>query len=145
MRQFGDFAFTWLSLAYTQTYYLPLIQISDITGYLGITFWICSVNLLLLMVWRQRKNIRMVLIPTSIIVTGLCLLLIYGSIKIDAQEFSEGINVAYVQPDFETRHEWDKKSVDINVDILLDYNMSMIGDEPDLIIWPETSVPYLDS
>ncbi len=40
VRLFSDLRFNWLTLAYTQTYYLPLIQIVEITGYLFISLLI---------------------------------------------------------------------------------------------------------
>ena len=142
-RQFGDLALNWLNIAYTQTYYLPLIQIADITGYLGITFWICCVNMLLYQAWLKRDNFRKTGILVSIIVVGFGLLILYGSVKLNSERFSYGLNIAYVQPNFETRRTWNKQIVDRNIDTLLALNVELSDYKPDIIIWPETSVPYM--
>ena len=40
LRSFGPLSFPWINLGLTQTFSLPLIQIADVTGTMGISFWI---------------------------------------------------------------------------------------------------------
>ena len=51
---FGDLAFTWPSLATTQTYYPDLIQFIGFTGMYGIPLWVAGINTLVFLVWRRR-------------------------------------------------------------------------------------------
>ena len=143
VRQFGDLAFTWLSLAHTQTYYLALIQIADLTGYLGITFWICCVNLLIYRIWMKRGKIKENLKPVILLVCGFGLLIAYGYGRLQSLEYTEGIRAAYVQPNFATRVTWDPPAVRKNIDSLLSYGTWLAQMKPDLVVWPETSVPSM--
>ena len=43
----GPMGFPWVSLATTQTDYLPLIQLAEWTGIFGISFWLVALNSLL--------------------------------------------------------------------------------------------------
>ena len=129
-RQFGDLALNWLNIAHTQTYYLPLIQIADISGYLGITFWICCVNMLLYLAWLNRGSLRKTGILVSIIVVGFGMLIIYGSVKLQSARSSDGLNIAYVQPNFETRRTWNKQIVNQNIDTLLALNAELSDYKP---------------
>jgi apolipoprotein N-acyltransferase len=139
LRQFGDIALPYLNIAYTQTYYLSLIQVADITGYLGITFWICCVNILFFYLWQYRGKIKQVLI---LIIAGFGILWIYGTIKLQPKTYSERLSIACIQPNFKTRYNWTKELAYKNIDTLLNYTNSIIENPPEVIIWPETSVPY---
>ena len=44
LRSFGPLSFPWINLALTQTFSLSLIQIADVTGSMGISFWIVVLN-----------------------------------------------------------------------------------------------------
>ena len=43
----GIMGFPWMSLATTQTNYLPVIQIVEFTGIFGVSFWIASLNIII--------------------------------------------------------------------------------------------------
>jgi apolipoprotein N-acyltransferase len=140
LRQFGDLGFTWLSLAYTQTYYLPLIQVADITGYLGITFWICVVNVVLFQMWQNRSKIYRIKL-FGLATLAFLLLCVYGMYKINSIMPKKSIRVSYIQPNFATHHTWSKRQVVQNAKILLAATDSLSESAPDIIIWPETSIP----
>ena len=46
LRSFGPLGFPWINLALTQSEYIFLTQISEITGPYGVSFWIISINTL---------------------------------------------------------------------------------------------------
>ncbi|MBP2658816.1 MAG: Nitrilase/cyanide hydratase and apolipoprotein N-acyltransferase [Firmicutes bacterium] len=66
------------SMAYTQIFNLPIIQIASITGILGITFLLMLAPASVTLAWHYRKNAKLCLkaiaIPTSILI----LILIFG-------------------------------------------------------------------
>ena len=45
IRSLGALGFPWINFGLTQTEYLPLVQIADITGSYGISFWIILINI----------------------------------------------------------------------------------------------------
>jgi apolipoprotein N-acyltransferase len=45
LRSFGPLGFPWINLALTQSSYLPLLQIAEVTGTYGIAFWVVLLNI----------------------------------------------------------------------------------------------------
>ena len=70
IRQFGEIAFNWLNIAFTQTYFLYLIQFLDITGQSGIVLWICLINTIFYLMFINKANI------SALLKLGITLLLI---------------------------------------------------------------------
>ncbi len=64
---------TILSLAYTQTDFLPLLQIVSITGIWAVTFLVCLVPAALAVAWHRRS--AQPLVPAALL---LCVVLAYG-------------------------------------------------------------------
>jgi len=142
IRQFGDLAFTWLNIAHTQTYYLYLIQFAEFTGMSGVVFWICLVNIsffLLLTRYRQKKaRIGWILVAFSLFILPLG----YGFSKMTERPSAMGISAAYVQPDIIPDTKWEKDFLKQNMKILMTMTDSILVTDPDLVIWPETAIPY---
>jgi len=142
-RQFGDLAFTWLNIAYTQTYYTTLIQIVDITGYLGITFWICLVNILIYATWNNRNNFKLSLSFGLILIMGFLTLFVYGKIQTNRIVHNIGIKIAYIQPNIDPVQKWQKDYKSQNLEQLISMTERVLYKNPDLVIWPETAIPYM--
>jgi apolipoprotein N-acyltransferase len=78
IRQLGDLAFNWLNVAFTQTYFLYLIQFLDITGQSGVVFWICLINIFLYLILTNRLNISFMIKLGCTILLLFLLPLLYG-------------------------------------------------------------------
>ena len=143
LRQFGDLAFNWLNIAYTHTYYLTLIQICEITGYLGITLWIVVVNGLLYVLLHTNRNISRKFISGGIILTGFLILSLYGTQKLNQAGQSEQVKVSLIQPNIPLDLKWDPEFRYRNLDELLIRTEIALETGPDLVIWPETALPYM--
>jgi len=142
IRQFGDLAFSWLNVALTQTYYLYLIQFLDLTGQSGLVLWICLINVTIYLIIILRRNLF-----TSIRISILLLFifivpLLYGAYRLSEQPARNGISIAYVQPNIDLAQKWDKKSQHENLQSLITLTDSILVSDPDLVVWPETAVPY---
>ncbi len=98
IRSLGVLGFPWTSLAYTQTYYLSLIQFASITSLYGISFWIVSLNVLIWALFLYASNKRAVLLLYSLLLILLLFPWVYGRIVIPGENQStEKIRVAVVQ------------------------------------------------
>jgi apolipoprotein N-acyltransferase len=142
IRQLGDLAFNWLNIAFTQTYFLYLIQFLDITGQSGVVFWICLINTILYLLLINRSNISTVI---KLVITVLLLFfipLLYGFYKMIEKPTADGISIAYVQPNIDLDKKWDSKTKHKNLQILVSMTDSILITHPDLVIWPETAIPY---
>jgi len=62
LQTLGQINFPWLIVAYTQTYNIDKIQISDITGMFGVSFWICiisvSINYVISLYRNGKYNLK---------------------------------------------------------------------------------------
>lgn len=146
--------FNWALLAYSQYLVLPIIQISDITGAYGVSFLIVLVNVgiyqtvsLVLENKGQRTEKRF---ARSIFV--LCAFLpvlfslAYGYFKLFHPIEGQSVKVAVIQGNIPQVQKWDPR---FRESILAKYRRltkEAAFNKPDIIIWPETSVPgFLES
>ncbi|TFH02374.1 MAG: apolipoprotein N-acyltransferase, partial [Calditrichales bacterium] len=141
-RQLGDLAFNWLNIAYTQSYYLYLLQYVEYTGYLGVVFWICLVNITLYYVIKTRYRVSAMVRGTLIIMILFLLPLAVGILKLNETPSAQGISVAYVQPNIDPVVKWERDFLHENLSMLLRLTDSVMVTQPDLVVWPETAVPY---
>jgi apolipoprotein N-acyltransferase len=142
IRQLGDLAFNWLNIAFTQTYYLYLIQFLDITGQSGVVFWICVINVVIFLVITKRSNLHQVYKLGMIGFLLFILPLLYGFYRMSEKPVTDGVSVSYIQPNVDLHVKWDKTLLRENLQVLLGMTDSLIVTKPQLVIWPETAIPY---
>ena len=146
--------FPWYYLAHTQHKIIPLIQIADVSGSLGISLLIAMVN-----AWGVDLLTRPLLRPTprgarlaraqvsrGLLVLGLLAATLgYGAARLGAARFRPGPRVALLQSNLIQRY---KNSAEPR-DILAAYERLVLlalqqepAERPDLIVWPETAYPW---
>jgi apolipoprotein N-acyltransferase len=155
--------FPWYYLAHTQHDFLPVIQISDVTGALGVTFLVAAVNAALFeslywLTWFRRfigpeeaPDRRSILgrigqmAFAGMLVAGA---LSYGAFRLGQESFSQGPLVAVVQCNIEqgirnatdlAGEEERKRAAETMSDQYKKLQILAARQKPDLIIWPETS------
>lgn len=144
--------FPWYYLAHSVYAVLPMIQIADFAGALGISLVIALVN-----AWWVEVVTLPLLRPTpsgprltraqawrgSIVLGVLLATLAYGAYRIGSADFRKGPVVALLQSNLE---QHVKMAGDPHANVAL--YQSLIDEarsrnpSPDLIVWPETSYPY---
>jgi apolipoprotein N-acyltransferase len=145
--------FPWYYLAHSQHNALPVIQIADLTGALGLSFLIAMVNAWLVEAWKfaQRFRASADVRPTRSQWTGAAVVALllagtlgYGWYRIATAAFHDGPKVALLQSNLIQRHKMSSDPKDI-----LKIYASLIAQAcanrnrtPELIVWPETSYPY---
>ncbi|MFQ5583440.1 MAG: apolipoprotein N-acyltransferase [Calditrichia bacterium] len=141
LRHFSDLRFNWLNIAYTQTYYLPFIQISDITGYLGVTFLLAIFSVLIYLIYFRRER---AILYTSLLSGILFLVLIYGFYRIHYYENRElpTFRMGIVQPDVNPFKKWEPAFQDSAFRMLKLSTIELSRQNAGLIIWPETATPF---
>lgn len=133
--------FPWALLVYSQYNFLPLIQICSYTGPYFISFLLISMNCAIFYLLKGERN-RFGLILISVIFLTFSLLILYGKSRLN-ENLSPGrrLVVQLVQPSIPQDIKWDE----IQKIRAFYTHASMVKDEKryvDLIIWPETSLPY---
>ncbi len=142
LRIFTDIRFNWLTLAYTQTYYRPFIQIADRTGFLGISFVVVLIGILLYLAYRHRQAWRWAYLALAAVI--VILLLWYGQQRIDKLEQRSYplIRAGLVQPDVDPYEKWSPSFQSAAFEMLMDASRNMLAQQPQLIVWPETATPF---
>jgi apolipoprotein N-acyltransferase len=143
LQTFGETAFPWMFLGYTQTYYLPLIQYAEYTSVLGVSFWLAMLNVMLFVLWKKDLNSKL---RRSIFAGFLALFLIpliHGTLVLQgAKAADRSVRVALVQGNVDPFEKWDEDFYDRNFDIYDQDSRQAMKEEPDLLIWPETALPF---
>ena len=139
LQVFGDTAFPWVYLGYTQSYYLPFIQYAELTGVYGISFWVACLNVLLFYIWNNRDNKQKILYATIVIAVLFVIPSIYGYLKLSQKPNGDPLKIALIQGNIDPFEKWDPKLVDINFDSYIEMTMTALAEQPQLVIWPETA------
>jgi len=147
VRSLTEISFPWLNLAYTQTYYLKLIQYASFTGNYGVSFWIVCLNVIIYLAIKNRKKISWAI---SIFAILIILPYIYGwhEFRVLRSVISEkdDVGIALLQGSIDPKVKWDQKFLDYNIQTFIQMSKKSAKKNVDLIVWPETAAPcYLAS
>jgi len=137
--------FPWASLGYTQYRTLPLIQIADITGVYGVSFLIVLVNLFLFQLWRWvrgKDGATYPFLATAAAVSLVLLTLFYGFLSLNREDAGKEITVALTQGNIPQDVKWDPSFQEETVAIYERLSRKTAGNVPQLIVWPESSLPF---
>ena len=133
--------FPWALIGFSQYKNLPVIQISDITGALGVSFLLVFFNTGFYLIWRGKMKLRIYFICAAI----LALSLGYGFYKLNRDPAcspdKSKVNVAVIQGNIPQHLKWDVGARDFILDRYKELTREAAKDNPALIIWPEASVP----
>jgi apolipoprotein N-acyltransferase len=139
--------FPWCLLGHSQYGQLSLIQISDLVGVYGVSFLLVASNGVISLLF----DIRSLASPfrkaeTAAVVALLSLAFSYGVIRLkDSGEAPSGqreMKVAIVQGDIDQSVKWDPRYQGETVRIYEALSREAAPFHPDLILWPETAVPF---
>jgi apolipoprotein N-acyltransferase len=143
LRSLGVLGFPWSSLAYTQSYYLSLIQYVSFTSVYGVSFWVVTINVFALLMLKNISNYKKVFIYFIILIVLLLLPWIYGSLILPGEEKlpEENIRVGLIQGNIDPYIKWSDEFLEENWRIYKELTLEAVQLKPQLIIWPETAVP----
>ncbi|MBD3425715.1 MAG: apolipoprotein N-acyltransferase [Candidatus Omnitrophica bacterium] len=132
--------FPWALLGYTQYRNLNLIQIADITGTYGVSFIIVAFNTAVYAVSiRSKRRISYMMIALIFMLASTS----YGIYRLNNLHRWGSPRISVVQGNIPQSYKWDPSYAD---EIMAGYTAltrQAAGDDTSLIIWPETSYPYL--
>lgn len=147
--------FPWGLLGYSQYQQTRLIQIADTTGVFGISFILVLSSAVV--AWgisaaRQSRE-RERPLPLAGLAAWACVLLgtvaltvIHGTralTSIDqALQSTPTASVGVVQGNINQAHKWEASWQTMTVDRYCRLSLSLAGQHPDLVVWPETAMPF---
>lgn len=150
LRSYAFTGFPWSSLGYSQYKFLSFIQAADVIGVYGISFLIVAFNGAVadLLLRKQRKTERPLysLVPT---VSGFLILTIvlittfsYGLYRLYQERDGSVIKAAIVQGNIEQDKKWEPFYQREVIGTYKELSTAASAFKPDIIVWPETSVPF---
>lgn len=149
-----ELSFPWLSVGYTQVYNTGWVQFADLTGVFGVSLLIVAVNVL---IYKIIINVRLGLTkikhnrrPLGAIIVLILVPIIYSNIQNNRFKHeklikkNETIDVLLVQPDTDPWEKWSKGPYD-QIRMMQELSENYLDSGiTDLVIWPETSIQYLN-
>jgi len=140
-RSLTEFAFPWTDLAYSQGYYLTLIQIVSVVGCYGLSLALVVVNI---MVWRlfNRANRLEARVTAVIVILGLLGgLYLYGWVVFPPYPETGPVRVSLLQGNVDLATKWRPETRLRSFELYDSLSQEAMAAEPQLIVWPETSAP----
>ena len=147
--------FPWELLGYAQASFLPMIQIADVTGVYGISFWTLAVNAGLFLMgcaatrrtWQGTAVTRR---QAAVAVGGVAALTAavigYGNWKIslvDARAAAAPVvRAAVVQGNVDQAVKWVPAFQRATVHRYIALSKEAAHQAPELVVWPETATPF---
>jgi len=150
IRSYAFTGFPWSSIGYSQYKFLPIIQISDITGVYGISFLVVAFNCAIVDALLIKSRIRqMPLFPLSYTILGFFTLLIiiasslgYGFWRLGQERPGHMVRASVVQGNIEQDKKWEPAFQKYVMDTYTSLSLEAVKGSPDLIVWPETAIPF---
>jgi apolipoprotein N-acyltransferase len=137
LRSFGALGFPWANLALSQSKYIYLLQILEITGTYGISFIVISINVIIYNAIDKKRIFKEGFIPVIILLFGIS---IVGWSRIKSlTEVEKEISVVIVQPNIDPNIKWHEKRKIISFMDSLHHEAAKL--KPDIIVFPETALP----
>lgn len=141
--------FGWNLLAYSQAPWRAIIQVADVTGAWGVSFLVVLVNVSVaeLVAWRLRplRGVpRTAAIPRTCLALAIAAVLAalgYAAWRLPQVSGRAVVRLAVVQGNIPQEEKWEEANRE---KILAGYealSVEAAATNPDLIVWPETSVP----
>jgi len=152
-RAFALSGFPWFFLAHSQAGCTRLIQIADLTGQYGVSFFVAMVNgaliealaqLLLVKPARKGRPIRRIALAAGACLAGAAFLLTYGIARLSQQPTRPGPKLGVVQLAFPIALYQTGASPEEIFAKHLDNTRPLVGAGCDLVVWPESMLGYHD-
>ena len=152
----SEWSFPWITLGNSQSYALARIQFIEYTGIIGLSFWILILNVLGFyfyksvlrdgMTFRSRSNLSL----AAILLLIYILPTIYGSIILSSannkhREPASTVTVGMIQANVDPWEKWTKtgsQTIDEYTRMTSDIVRKYPDQKPEIVLWPETAVPY---
>ncbi|MBN2200731.1 apolipoprotein N-acyltransferase [bacterium] len=139
----GDLAFPWNMLAVVCTPGPVWIQFADRTGAAGVSFWIVLLNVLVVAVLMNRRDVKRTAAAVTGLVLALLLPLAYGTRAMGRPALPEPakpVRISLLQGNVDPYKKWTPAFLDSNF-IIFDRltRRAAVEYRPDLVVWPETA------
>ena len=142
-----ELSWPWLNFGHVFGSSPKLIQWYEYSGVMGGTFWVLIVNIVLFVIVRniREKGESLKIQTPNIIFAGLALVIpIISSLGIyySYEEKVDPVNITIVQPNIESNFEKFTLPTEFQLFKILSAAKEKVSENTDLILCPETAIPY---
>lgn len=134
--------FPWGNIGYSQWNYLPGIQIASLTGVYGISFVIVFFNAGIATLIRRRHEWRkeLVAVIVSCLLAMICLIYGYAAIARSENTPQKSMKVAIIPGNISQIEKWKSENFPKIFARYINLTRKAAAQNPDVIVWPETTV-----
>jgi apolipoprotein N-acyltransferase len=138
--------FPWAMLGHSQFRTLPLIQIADLCGVYGITALIVLANIVLYRAFRavSGSDVPYPVKSLAVLLVLFAATLLYGFQRLNQRppESARAVKTALIQGNIPQDVKWSPEFRNRTIDTYERLTRSAAGSGVDLIVWPESAVPF---
>ncbi len=140
--------FPWALVGYTQVPMTSMIQVAELTGVWGVSFWVVAVNITLYLIIRCLQREDVVSVLKYLVFTGVILIVVftYGIMRASTLKVLidgwQGLTVGVAQGNIEQALKWKKEMKASTVEIYEGLVEKARKEGADLVILPETAMPF---
>jgi apolipoprotein N-acyltransferase len=140
--------FPWCLLGYSQFKHLHVIQIADVAGVYGVSFLIVVVNVFFYRLLFNSRRTRTGFPKWDFLFAALlaAATIGYGQYRLHGMEKTDSaarrFRIAIIQGNIDQSLKWDSAHQSKTISVYQRLTRSSDSFKPDLIVWPETSVPF---
>ncbi len=148
LRSKAQEGFPWLLFGYSQYHDELARQFARMGGVIGIGFLLMSINVLAFVSIKAllRGTGKKSLLPLTFLACIVILLHLPGLLTGDESFLNTGsrknMQILVVQPNIEQWKKWDKTFQEETVRTTESLTESKLNDDIDLVVWPETALPF---
>jgi apolipoprotein N-acyltransferase len=136
------FEFPWCLLGYSQHRWLPVIQIADVAGVYGVSFMVAAASAVLAFVLHERRAVERRMASVAFLLL-LAATVGYGVFRLQETRPESGrIRIGIVQASIAQGDKWAPEMELANLDRHLALSRAAIAEKPQLLVWPESAVPF---
>lgn len=140
--------FPWVLAGYSQVPYAPMIQVADMAGVWGVSYLVVLLNAGVYLVLRnpsgRRGGARASV--AAVVFAVLTLTLAYGFITVNGMDERTAawkrVTAGVAQGSVDQSVKWDAGFRTTTIDIYDDLTRKAAADGAELVVWPETAVPF---
>ncbi len=138
----SDLSFPWLPLALGMTPSPMMVQIAELSGVRGVSFWIAMTSGLLADAWLSRSDRGAVLRRVGSVLIAVVIVGGFGAWRIHTIAVREVAPVGIIQPNVPQDEKWQDENRNRIVEIMARLTRRQLdGRQVRLVLWPEAALP----
>jgi apolipoprotein N-acyltransferase len=137
--------FPWVLLGYSQATQLPVAQVASVAGVYGVSALVASVSAAAAycLDTKSTRERLLAVVPVAAIVVAAA---VWGSLRIGRAEWTtagQPLTVGLIQANVDQSEKWSPSRAAFIFDDYLNRTRQVIGQGAELVIWPESSTPFM--